>query len=216
MMIKIAVADDMPIVVEGVRLILENIDDFSVVAEYANGKELVDHIGESDAEIALVDIDMPVMDGITATRLLLSEHKDIKVIALSMYSDPANYIRMMQAGARGFVLKQSTPRELEKAVRDVHEGYNFFSPGMLQNVLFDFSGIYTEHDVRHDSASLSRKEEKLLSLICEGMSNKELSDTLCISIKTIESQKARLMEKAGVKNSSGLILWAIRNKLIDI
>ncbi|HEX2977397.1 MAG TPA: response regulator transcription factor [Bacteroidales bacterium] len=138
-MIRIAVTDDMPIVLEGVRLLLDRVDDFEVVAEYVNGKDMVENIAHSGADIVLTDIDMPVMDGKTATRQLLSKYPDKKVIALSMYSDYENYYDMISSGVRGFVLKQSSIRELEKAIRDVYSGGSFFSTDLLQNIIINLS-----------------------------------------------------------------------------
>jgi DNA-binding NarL/FixJ family response regulator len=212
-MIKIAVADDMPIILEGVRLLLDRVPDFKVVAEYCNGKELVDNISRSDADIILTDIDMPVMDGKTATKLLLSKYPEKKVIALSMYSDYENYYEMIRSGARGFVLKQSSSNELEKAVRDVSNGGSFFSSELLQNIICNLSGSSTS--IKEDIPQLTKKEKELLEFICQGLSNRELADKLFLSVKTVESHKTRLIEKTEVKNTSGLIIWAIKHKVVN-
>lgn len=213
-MIKIALTDDMPIILEGVRLLLDRVVDFKVVAEYSNGKELVDNIMKTDADIILTDIDMPVMDGKTATRLLLSQCPEKKVIALSMYSDYGNYCDMIKSGARGFVLKQSTSCELEKAIRDVFKGGSFFSTELLHNIIINLPEPGMNSKPVDEISSLTLRETTLLKHICQGFSNKELADKMFISIKTVESYKTKLMEKAGVKNTSGLIIWAIKHKLV--
>jgi DNA-binding NarL/FixJ family response regulator len=214
-MIKIAVADDMPIILEGVRLLLDRVSDFKVVAEYSNGKELLDKISESEADIILTDIDMPVMDGITATKLLLSKHPGKKVIALSMYSDYENYYEMIRSGARGFVLKQSSSNELEKAVRDVSNGGSFFSAELLQNIIFNLSGSSTKKNSDENIPELTKRETELLKYICQGLSNRELAEKLFLSVKTVESQKTKLIGKTEVKNTSGLIIWAIKHKVVN-
>lgn len=214
-MIKIALTDDMPIVLEGVRLLLERIEDFQVVAEYNNGKELLENIRNTDADIILTDIDMPVMDGKTATRLLLLQHPEKKVIALSMYSDYGNYCDMIKSGARGFVLKQSTSSELEKAIRDVFKGGNFFSTDLLHNIMVNLTEPGRNSNPDNEIPSLTSRETTLLKYICQGLSNKELADNMLVSIKTVESYKTKLMEKADVKNTSGLIIWAIKHKLVS-
>lgn len=214
-MIKIAVADDMPIILEGVRLLLNRVPDFNVVAEFSNGKQLLDNISDLDADIILTDIDMPVMDGKTATRLLLERYPEKKVIALSMYSDYENYYDMIRSGARGFVLKQSSSNELEKAVRDVSNGGSFFSTELLQNIIFNLSGASTRKNGEEDIPELTKKEIELLKFICQGLSNKELAEKMFLSVKTVESQKTKLIGKTEVKNTSGLIIWAIKHKVVN-
>ncbi len=215
-MINIAIAEDMPIVLEGVVLLLSRIPDFKVVAEYTNGRELLENIGNTKADIIITDIDMPVMDGITATRLLMTRYPDKKVIALSMYSDCDSYFSMLNSGARGFVLKQSSSTELEKAVRDVFNGGIYFSSEILQNIITDLAVTPTGSNNRGECApELTRKEIEMLKYICEGLSNKQLAEKLLISVKTVESRKTKLIEKTAAKNSSGLIIWAVKNKVIN-
>jgi DNA-binding NarL/FixJ family response regulator len=216
-MIKIVITDDMPIVLEGLRLLLGRIPDFSIVGEYQNGKELVDHAAASDADIFLTDIDMPVMNGIDATKQIISKDPDKKIVALSMHSDRDNYYKMIKAGARGFVLKHSSVHELEEAVRTVYEGKNFFSNELLHNVIVTFSNTdETQKNEDKIMSGLTPKELSFFRLVCQGLTNKELSEKLFVSIKTIESYKTRLMSKTETRNTSGLILWAIKNKVIEI
>lgn len=215
-MIRIAITDDMPIVLEGLKLLLERIPDFQIVAEYSNGKELLDNISISTADVYLTDIEMPVMDGITATREILSINPGKKVIALSMYSDSENYYDMIRSGAKGFVPKQSSINELEQAVRTVYNGGNYFSTDLLHNVIVNLPKNDDTHAKKNNhNPELTEKELSLLNLICHGHSNKELAEKLFISIKTVESQKTRLMEKTGARNASGLIIWAIKNKIVN-
>lgn len=215
-MIRIAITDDMPIVLEGLKLLLERISDFEIVAEFTNGKQLLDNVSKTMADVILTDIEMPVMDGITATRKLLTTHPDKKVIALSMYSDSGNYYDMIRSGAKGFVPKQSSINELEQAVRTVYRGGNYFSTELLHNVIVNFPDsdeAYTKNPM--SNSGLNDKELSLLKLICQGYSNKELADKLFISVKTVESQKTKLMDKTGTRNTSGLIIWAIKNKIVN-
>ncbi|HEX2921336.1 MAG TPA: response regulator transcription factor [Bacteroidales bacterium] len=212
-MIRIALTDDMPIVLEGVKLLLERVKDFEVVAEYNNGKELVDNIRSVNADIVLTDIDMPVMDGKTATRILLSQDPGKKIIALSMYSDYDNYFEMITSGAKGFVLKQSTAGELEKAIRDVFNGGNFFSSDLLHNIILNLNGKPKISEA--EKVNLTDREVSILTNLCNGLSNKELAEKMFLSVKTIESSKTKLMSKLGAKNTSGLVIWAIKNKVVD-
>lgn len=215
-MIKIALTEDMPVVLEGLRLLLDRVEDFKVVAEYRNGKELVDNIGKIDADIILTDIEMPVMDGKTATRLVMDRCPEKKVIALSMHSDCENYYDMIRSGARGFVLKHSSISELEKAIRDVFSGRSFFSSELLHNIIVNFTETSETRKRKPDKVpELTEREITMLGYICQGLTNKELAEKMFLSVKTVESCKTKLMEKTEVKNTSGLIIWAIKNNIID-
>ncbi|WP_430817064.1 response regulator transcription factor [Carboxylicivirga sp. RSCT41] len=216
-MIKIAIVEDLPMVLEGLKLLIDQVEDFKIVAEYSNGKEFTDDILNLDADIVLTDIDMPVMDGIAATTLATSLKPDIKIIALSMHNDRKYYFQMVTAGAKGFVLKQSNPNELEKAIRDVHANGNFFSPDLLHSIIVNIHGL--ENEIVKDKKELlqlSDRETELLNLICQGLTNQQLADKMFVSLRTIESNKSKLMQKTNTRNNAGLIIWAIKNKVVTI
>ncbi|NNE02994.1 MAG: response regulator transcription factor [Eudoraea sp.] len=216
-MIRIVIIEDLPIVLEGIKLLINTIKDFTIVAEYPNGKEFADNLSTLEADIILTDIDMPVLDGISTTKLALSLQPDLKIIALSMYNDRKYYYEMITAGAKGFVLKQSPSGELETAIRDVHAGGNYFSKELLRTVIIEMQGIEEEIiNEKKDLLKLTEREIELLNLICQGLTNKELSDKLFVSVRTIESTKSRLMEKTNSRNNAGLIIWAIKNKIVTI
>lgn len=216
-MIKIIVIDDLPIVLEGVRVLLNRIKDFKVIAEYTNAKFFLENIENLEFDIILTDIDMPEMDGMLLTKTVTSKYPDKKIIALSMYSDSKYYNEMINCGAKGFVLKQSSVNELEQAIRDVFNGGNFFSKDLLQNVIsslqVDEKKSKTE---KEENFNLNERELEFLTLICQGLNNKELADKLFLSVKSIERNKTKLMEKTGSKNNAGLIIWAIKNKIVII
>lgn len=216
-MIKIAIVEDLPLVLEGLKLLINQIEDFEIVAEYANGKEFTDDILNLDVDVVLTDIDMPVMDGISATKLATSLRPEIKMIGLSMHNDRKYYYHMVTAGAKGFVLKQSNPDELEKAIREVYINGNFFSPDLLHSIIVDIHGL--EEEIVRDKKqllNLSERETELLNLICQGMTNQQLAEKMFVSLRTIESNKSRLMQKTNTKNNAGLIIWAIKNKIVTI
>jgi DNA-binding NarL/FixJ family response regulator len=216
-MIRIAIADDLPIILEGLKFLLGRISDFSLVAEFKNGRDLVENIESAEPDIVLSDIDMPVMDGIEATKIITSKHPEIKVIALSMHSDTNHYYDMIAAGAKGFVLKQSSTRELEQAIRTVYDGGNYFSGELLHNIIVTLQKNEASlAKKKKDIPELTEKELQFVTLVCQGLTNKELADSLCVSVKTVENYKAKLMEKTGTKNNAGLIIWAIKTKTVDI
>lgn len=216
-MINIIVVEDQPIIHDGIRLLLNTVDDFNVVATFANGKEFIRNIKNVPADIVLMDIDMPVMNGIKATKHALSFHPNLKIIALSMYSNNKYYFEMITAGAKGFVLKQSNSAELETAIREVSDGKNYFSKELLHSVVLSMNNL--EEQILSDKIGLlelSERDIELLELVCQGFANKEIADKLFVSVKTVESIKAKLMKKTNTKNNAGLIIWSIKNKIIEI
>jgi DNA-binding NarL/FixJ family response regulator len=216
-MIKIVIIEDLPLILEGIKMLINNIEDFNIVGEYKNGKEFTDNLQEIDTDIILTDIDMPVMNGITATRLALSLKPDLKILALSMYNDRKYYYEMITAGAKGFVLKQSPSEELEEAIREVFKGGSYFSPELLRTVIIDMQGIEQEIvKEKKELLKLTDRDVKMLNLLCQGLSNQELADKLFVSIRTIENAKTKLMLKTNTRNNSGLIIWAFRNKIVVV
>jgi DNA-binding NarL/FixJ family response regulator len=216
-MIRIVIIEDLPIVLEGIKLLINKVKDFEIVAEFSNGKEFTDNLHSITTDVVLTDIDMPVMDGITATKKALSLNPDLKIIALSMYNDRKYYYEMVTAGAKGFVLKQSPSEKLETAIREVHKGSNYFSEELLRSVIIDMQSI--ENQIIAEKKKLLRltdRESDMLNLICQGLTNKELANELFVSVRTIESTKSRLMEKTNTRNNAGLIIWAIKNKIVTV
>lgn len=216
-MIRIAIIEDLPIVLEGIKLLINNIKDFEIVAEFSNGQEFTDNLQSISTDVVLTDIDMPVMDGITATKIALSLNPDLKIIALSMYNDRKYYYEMVTAGAKGFVLKQSPSNKLETAIREVHNGGNYFSEELLRSVIIEMQSIESLLvEEKKKLMKLTNRESNILNLICQGLTNKELAAELFVSVRTIESTKSRLMEKTSTRNNAGLIIWAIKNKIVVI
>lgn len=209
--------EDLPMILEGLKLLISKVDDFQIVAEFANGKEFIDNIDTIDADIILTDIEMPVMDGIEATTLGLTYKPHLKIIALTMYSDRKFYYKMVTAGAKGFVLKQSPAKELETAIREVYAGGNYFSPELLRTVIVEMQGIEQEIiSEKKDLLKLSDRESQILQYLCMGFNNKELAEKLFVSLRTIETAKSRLMQKTKTKNNASLIVWAIKNKIVSV
>lgn len=210
--IEIAIADDHQLFRNGLRILLDAFDDFSVTVEAGNGTDLVEAIGKNSCDIILMDIDMPGMDGIEATRECLKINPEVKIIALSMYGEEDYYYRMLDAGARGFLLKDSDISEVKEAITTVQQGGSHFSQELLYNVIQKFK----TRESSTQMANLSRREKEILLKICEGLSNQEIADELYISKRTVDKHRANLLSKTGSKNTASLILYAIKNKLIEI
>lgn len=210
--IQVVLADDHQLFRNGLKILLDAIDEFEVVAEAGNGEEVVKIVKNCGCDIILMDIGMPVMDGIEATLKSLEAKPDIKVIALSMYGDEEYYYRMVDAGAKGFILKDSDISEVREAIVTVYNGGNYFSQDLLYNVIQKIKTRETENRL----ANLSKREKEILLKICEGLSNQEIADTLFISKRTVDKHRANLLSKTNSKNTASLILYAIKNKIIEI
>lgn len=210
--VKIVIADDHQLFRSGLQMLLGAFPGFRVVGEASDGNELIRILDESDADIILMDINMPEMDGIEATRRVIAKKPDIKIIALSMYGEEEYYYKMVDAGARGFLLKDSDIKEVREAIMTVMKGGSYFSQELLYHVIQKFKTRDTEIKM----ANLSKREKEILLKICEGLSNQEIADTLFISKRTVDKHRANLLSKTGSKNTASLILFAIRNKLIEI
>jgi DNA-binding NarL/FixJ family response regulator len=210
--IQIVIADDHQLFRNGLKILLDAFDEFSVVGEAVNGEELINIVKNSQCNMVLMDIDMPVMDGIEATKQAIKIRPEIKIIALSMYGEEDYYYRMVDAGAKGFLLKDSDINEVKDAILTVVNGGNYFSQQLLHNVIQRIKTRESETKL----ANLSAREKEILLKICEGLSNQEIADTLFISKRTVDKHRANLLSKTGSKNTASLILYAIKNKLIVI
>ncbi|MGB8359500.1 MAG: response regulator transcription factor [Bacteroidales bacterium] len=210
--IRIALADDHQLFRNGLKILLGSYPEFEVLAEASNGNELLKALGNTPCDIVLMDISMPEMDGVEATGRLARQMPDTRVIALSMYGEEEYYYKMVDAGAKGFILKDSDISEVHDAIVAVHKGGNYFSQELLYHVIKRIKN--REQEVK--SSSLSKREREILLKICEGLSNHEIADALFISKRTVDKHRANLLAKTGSKNTASLILYAIKNRLIEI
>ncbi len=210
--IRIALADDHQLFRNGLKILLGSFSEFEVVAEASNGNEILRAMETSPSDIVLMDISMPEMDGVEATGILSRQFPGTRVIALSMYGEEEYYYRMIDAGAKGFILKDSDITDVHDAIIAVFKGGNYFSQELLYHVINRIKN--REQEVK--SSSLSKREKEILLKICEGLSNHEIADTLFISKRTVDKHRANLLAKTGSKNTASLILYAIKNRLIEI
>ena len=203
--IQIAIVDDHDLFREGIRLVLNQIEGFHVVYDTSNGNQFVEMLDTTEIDIVLMDIEMPVINGIQTTIKALQFKPELKVIALTMFSDTGHYMQMIQAGVKGFVLKKANKFELEQAILAVYQGGNYFSQEILRNLAFHYSDKSMVND------RMTGREIEIMVLICQGMTSHEISDQLYIALKTVETHRSNIFLKAGVKNTAGLIVWAIKN-----
>ena len=210
--IRIIIADDHQLFRNGLKILLNAFPEFEVIGEASNGEEFLRIINNTHADIALMDINMPEMDGIEATRKGLKICPEMDIIALSMYGEEEYYYKMVDAGAKGFLVKDSDISEVKEAILTVKKGGSYFSQELLYHVIQKIKHRENENK----AANLSKREKEILLKICEGLSNQEIAETLFISKRTVDKHRANLLGKTNSKNTASLILYAIRNKLIEI
>lgn len=210
--IRIIITDDHQLFRNGLRILLNAFPEFEVTGEASNGEEFLKLIRDTCADVALMDINMPEMDGIEATRKALKICPELDIIALSMYGEEEYYYKMVDAGAKGFVLKDSDISEVKEAILTVNKGGSYFSQELLYHVIQKIK--HRENESK--SANLSKREKEILLKICEGLSNQEIAENLFISKRTVDKHRANLLGKTNSKNTASLILFAIRHKLIEI
>jgi DNA-binding NarL/FixJ family response regulator len=211
---KIIIVDDHLIFRQGLSSLLNKENIAIVIGEASNGKEFIDFLAHQKPDLVLMDIDMPYMNGMEATQKALEMMPDLKIITFTMFGDEEYYYKMIDLGVKGFILKSSGMLELEKAIETVMSGESYFSNELLRKIIKNF-GQKTKPDFL-EVAELSAREQDVLKLICDGMNNDEIADKLCISPKTVKSHKSNLLKKTDSKNTPGLILYAVKNKIVDI
>lgn len=211
--VKITLVDDHTLFRNGLKTLLNSNKEFNVVSEATNGKEFIDNLSDELPDIVLMDINMPVMDGIEATEIAFSKHPDIKIIALSMFGEEEYYYKMINAGVKGFILKNSEINEVVEAIKQVMSGNSYFSQELLYNVIKNFK---SHKEPENEEAQLSKRELQVLEEICKGLSNQEIADNLFISKRTVDKHRANLLSKTNSKNTANLIMYAIKNKLITV
>ncbi len=209
-MIRILLADDHALVRQGFRLILSAQTDMEIVGEAGNGREAVELAEKLLPDIVVMDVAMPELNGIEATRRLAASTPRIRVLALSMHKDSVYVREILRAGARGYLLKDSIDSDLVSAVRSIARGDAYLSPGVSEAVLTD----YRRH-VTDPIDLLTSREREVLQHIAEGRTNKEIAATLNLSVYTVDAHRGKIMEKLNLHSTGELVRFAVRNGLID-
>ncbi|MAZ36275.1 response regulator transcription factor [Salibacteraceae bacterium] len=214
--IKILLADDHQIVLDGLKSLLSDINDFEVIGAVSNGKDAVDFIATKEKpDIAVLDIDMPVMNGINATREIKKNFNGVRVLTLSMHNEKGVIQTLMDAGADGYILKNSSREELEKGIRAICRGETFFSTDVTMSLLNQSTEITANNELPEEVKDLTEREVEILKLVAEGYSNKEIGERLFISHRTVDTHRTNLMKKMDVHNVAGLIRIALKSGLVD-
>ncbi len=210
---KVMLVDDHKLFRKGLRMLIDTLNRFEVAAEASNGVEFLNLLDQSIPDVVMLDIAMPEMDGIEAARQALLKYPDLKIITLSMFGEQDYYFKMVDAGVKGFLLKNSDFTEVRMALETVLEGGNYFSRELLMNLVNSLKN--SPEDMAPDSP-LSDREKEIILLICKGMSTLEIADSLCLSKRTVDSHRANILLKTGCRNTASLVVYAIKEKLVEM
>jgi len=209
---KILLVDDHTLFRNGLKMLLDTLPGYEVTGEASNGKEFLELIRKNKYDIIFLDIEMPEINGIEAAKRAIEINPALKIITLSMYGDEEYYDQMVDAGAKGFLLKNTNLQEVKTAIDTVLNGGNYFSQELMQNLLRNYK---VTKELKETESDLSEREVEILLLISEGWSNQEIGDRLFISKRTVEKHRANILDKTNCKNTAGLVMYAIKNQLIE-
>ena len=212
--LRIVLADDHTLFRQGLRRVLEEQPGWQVIADASDGAAAVRMTLERQPHVAIMDIAMPRLNGIEATRQIVRRTSDVRVLILSMYSDDLYITQALQAGAHGFVLKDSADADLVRAVRDLADGKSYFSPTVSKVVLDDYVRHLADRGINDRFDALTEREREVFQLIAEGHSNKAIAGLLHLSPGTVETHRARIMEKLDLHSAAEIVLYAVRKGVI--
>ncbi len=213
--IRVLIADDHSLVRAGIRLLLEGHPDIEVVGEAGSGCDVVEQASRLQPDVVLMDIAMGDVSGMEATQQIKERVPHVRVLALTMHDREEYFFAMLQAGAQGYVLKESDPEELLRAIRAVYRGEAYLSPAVTKAVLSDYLSHSASQNRSHYE-ELSVREKEILRLVAEGYTTREIGELLCLSEKTVEKYRAAIIHKLGLQSLSQLIKYAIRKGLIEV
>lgn len=211
--INVIVVDDHELFRKGVIMVLRKMENVEVVGEASNGKDFLALLNSRHANVVFMDIKMPLMNGIEATVEAMSRWPELKIIALSMFGEEEYLHKMINAGAKGFLLKNSSIEEIEQAIELVIAGKNCYSNDLLGYFTNKF---IDNNSVGDDSLKLTNREIEVLKLVAHGLTNLEIADKLFISKRTVDAHKANLISKTGSRNIVELLVYSIKNKIVEV
>ncbi len=212
MTIRILIADDHGVVAEGLKHLVEAQSDMEVLSLAVDGREAVRQARDLQPDVVLMDLSMPELNGADATRAILERDPKCRVIVLSMYSEREYVRRALKAGAAGYVVKRSAAKEVVEAIRAVHAGQRYLSPRVADVVIDDYAGDGAEDLL----SKLSQREREVLQLLAEGRTGAQIAERLSLSQKTVETYRARLVEKLGIRDVAGLVRFAIQRGIVSL
>lgn len=213
--IRVLLAEDHIIVRDGLRMLLQSASDFTVVAEAANGREAVARAKEIQPDLAILDISMPELSGLEATRLIKAESPQTGVLILTMHESDEYFFRALEAGASGYVLKKAATQDLIAAARAVARGEAFLYPSVAKKLIADYVSRVQSGTAPTGYVGLSDREREILLLIAEGVSNQQIAERLSVTSSTVQTHRAHILEKLGLQTTADLIKYAVQHGLVS-
>jgi two-component system, NarL family, response regulator NreC len=210
--VKILLVDDHTIVRQGLRALLESQEGFQVVGEADNGRDAVKKAQELQPDVVIMDIAMPILNGLEATRQIKKIMPDVKIVALTMYNDEEYVFQILKSGASGYLIKETAANELITAINSVKGGNPFFSPLISRKIMESY--LREDSEKKAEGDKLTNREKEVLQLIAEGYTNNEIGKLMGISVKTVETHRAHIMSKLDIHDVAGLIKYAIKKGLV--
>jgi two-component system, NarL family, response regulator NreC len=214
--IKVVIADDHEIFRDGISLMLGKSSSVQLIGQAANGRQLLDLVTELRPDVVITDITMPVMDGIEVTRQLIASEPETAVIGLSMFDEDNLIIDMLEAGARGYLLKNADKQEIIEAIQTVYRGEQYYCRHTTVKLTAMIAKSKFNPYKDKPKVEFNEREKEVIALICQECTNKEIGDKLCLSARTVEGYRLKILEKMNVKNSVGLVIYAIKNGLYAV
>jgi DNA-binding NarL/FixJ family response regulator len=214
MLTRVVLADDHSVVRQGLRAWLERSGYVQVVGEAADGREAVAIVEQLQPDVVIMDIAMPMLNGIDATAQITRRNPDTKVIILSMHADESYILRALGAGAKGYLLKESTETDVLPAVQSVRDGKPYFTPSIARLLLEDYMRTLKQNNLQDSYDLLTEREREVLQLLAQGKSNKEVAQVLDLSPHTIDSHRTNMMQKLNLHNTAEIVLYAVRKGII--
>ena len=213
--IRILLADDHEIMCQGLRALLRKYDDMEIIGQAADGRIAIEMVRKLSPDVVIMDISMPNLNGIEATRQMLRERPDVKVLALSTHSDRSMVAKMLKAGALGYMIKDSTFTELVTGIRTICDNQTYLCPQVSKVVLNDYVGMLSDPN-RSTGDILTTREREVLQLVAEGLTTKRIAAKLHIGTKTVDAHRGHIMEKLDIHNMAGLTKYALREGLTTL
>lgn len=212
--IKIAIADDHALFRRGMVSLLKSIEGFEMVLEASNGQELIDAIPQMHPDLIIMDLQMPVMDGMKATEHIKKNWPDIKVIVISMHDEDQFVTHLMELGANGYLLKDTDTEEVELAIRTIIKEDYYYGPFLNKVMHRRFLDKSRKKEANlGNKIHFSERELEIIQLVCEGLTTVQIADKVCLSNRTVDGHRNSIMDKLGVKNTAGVVVYAVKNQL---
>ncbi|MES2794441.1 MAG: response regulator transcription factor [Bacteroidota bacterium] len=212
--IRIAIADDHALFRRGMASLLKTVPDFEVVLEASNGQELIDQIPDFSPDLVIMDLKMPILDGMKATEIIKTKWPNIKIIVISMLDEDQFVYKLMELGANGYLLKDTDTEEVETAIRTVLSEDYYYGPFLNKIMHRRFLDKSRKKEANLDNKiHFTERELEIIQLVCEGLTTVQIADKVCLSNRTVDGHRNSIMDKLGVKNTAGVVVYAVKNQL---